>query len=127
MKNKIGTIGIVIALIAVTIAIFQEKLRTENAPVEASITTRVINKGAEIIGVKNNASSEYYDLVSYSYIGLGILALILGIVSYLQKENHRFSGMAGALGVIAIGWEYVLIGIVIAVIIFILANLDIGL
>lgn len=127
MKNKIAVIGIVIALLAVSIAIFQDNIRAFDSPPEVSITAKVINKGAEMLALKTTASSERYDAIAYTYIILGLLALTFAIVSYLQKENHRFSGMAAALGIIAIGWEYVLIGIIVAVVIFILANLDVSL
>jgi hypothetical protein len=57
-------------------------------------------------------------------MALGLLALVAGIASFVKNENHRISGLAGALGVVVIGWEYVLIGLVIAVVLFLLANLS---
>jgi len=123
MKNKIGIAGIIIALLAVGTAIFQDKLRQPSEHEKFSIMSKVLNKSGFISGSKRKSELPSYDAVNYSYISLGFLALIFGVVSYLKNENLRFSGMAGALGVIAIGWEYVLIGIVVGIIILILANL----
>jgi len=123
MKNKIGTIGIIIAILAVGIAIFQDKLRKPDVPEKTSLVSKVLNKSPFISSSKRKTDTPSYEAVTYTYISLGFFALILGVFSYLRNENHRFSGMAGALGIVAIGWEYVLIGLVIAIVIFILANL----
>ncbi|MFP6780334.1 MAG: hypothetical protein VCB59_01440 [Gammaproteobacteria bacterium] len=50
-----------------------------------------------------------------------MVSLVLGVWSFMVKENHRISGLAGALGVVAMAWEYVLPGVVIAVVGFFLA------
>ena len=123
MKNKIGIAGIFIALLAIGIAIFQDRLRQPNPPEKTSLMSKVLNKSTFISGSKRKSVTSSFDAVTYTYISLGFFALIFAVVSYLKNENHRFSGMAGALGVIAIGWEYVLIGVVIGIVILILANL----
>ncbi|MGI9261582.1 MAG: hypothetical protein ACR2QR_06090 [Woeseiaceae bacterium] len=125
MKNKFGIAGIFIAVFAIAIAVFQDDIRPEPPSASVQLTDRVADAVARISGVEteNNSSKDW---VTLAYIGLGLLALIAGIVSFIQKENHRVSGMAGALGVVAIAWEYVLIGVVVAVVLFLLVNLDIG-
>lgn len=91
LTNKLGTLGIVIALFAVTIAIFQDRIRTETAPTETTISARVIDKTANLLRLNSKTNTTKYDAVSYSYIGLGLLALILGVSSYLRKES-RYGG-----------------------------------
>ncbi|MGI9204458.1 MAG: hypothetical protein ACR2Q3_10635 [Woeseiaceae bacterium] len=124
MKSKFGLAGICIAIFAIAIAIFQDDIRPEPPPVSTQLADRVSDAVAKIGGleVKESASKDW---VTIAYMGFGLLALVAGIVSFVQKENHRVSGLAGALGVVAIAWEYVLIGVVIAVVLFLLANLDI--
>jgi hypothetical protein len=87
---------------------------------------KVLQKGAEMFGVKIEKKTERHDFVAVTYIGLGLVAIVLGVVSYIRKESHRVAGMAGALGIVAIAWEYVLIELIIAVVILILANLNIS-
>jgi len=58
------------------------------------------------------------------YAGLGFVAIVLGVVSWVRKDHIRISGGAVALGLMAIAWQYVLIASGIAIIIFILANLQ---
>lgn len=123
MKNTVGIAGICVAIIAIGIAIFQDDLRPEAPSATTQLADRVSEAVAKIGGIEIEESSSR-DWVTLTYIGLGFLALVAGIVSFVQKENHRVSGMAGALGVVAIAWEYVLIGVVVAVVLFLLANLD---
>lgn len=123
MKNQVGIAGICIAIIAIGIAIFQDDLRPEPLSPATQLADRVSETVAKIGGIEIEESSSR-DWVTLTYIGLGFLALIAGIVSFVQKENHRVSGMAGALGVVAIAWEYVLIGVVVAVVLYLLANLN---
>lgn len=125
MKNKFGIAGICIAIFAIAIAIFQDDIRPEPPTVSVQLADRLADAVAKIGGVETDESSPK-DWVTLAYIGLGLLALVAGIVSFVQKENHRVSGMAGALGVVAIAWEYVLIGVIVAVVLFLLVNLDIG-
>jgi len=122
-KNTFGIIGIFIAIIAIAVAVFQDDLRPTPPPASELLTTRVLEKGVELFTGEVEKMKKR-DLVRYSYAGLGLLALILGVASFTNKENTRISGLAGGLGIIAIAWEYVLIGIVIAVVIIMIAEFD---
>lgn len=125
MKNKFGIAGICIAIFAIAIAVFQDDIRPEPPSASVQLAERVSDVVAKIGGIESKESAAR-DWVTLAYIGLGLLALIAGIVAFVQKESHRVAGMAGALGVVAIAWEYVLIGVVVAVVLFLLVNLDIG-
>ena len=120
MKNKIGLIGILIALTAIGVAIFQDDLRPEQPSAAEKLKDLAVSKSIELLGGDAEGRRER-DVVQLTYHGLGFIALVLGVVSFLRKESHQVAGAAGALGVIAIGWEFVLIGIIIAVVILILA------
>jgi hypothetical protein len=126
MKNILGTLGIVVALIGITVAIFQDDLRPSPPLAAEQLKEKVLQKGAAMLGVRVEEKTERHDFVAVTYIGLGLAAIVLAVVSYIRKESHRVAGMAGALGIMATAWEYVLIGLVIAVIILILSNLNIS-
>ena len=61
--------------------------------------------------------------VTMTYLALGLVALAAGVASFLRHENQRVAGMAGALGIIVIGWEYVLIGVLVAVVLLIVMSI----
>ena len=128
MKHSIGIIGLVIGLIAVGLAIFQDDLRPKptlkELAVEASkkvLSENILKKGEgkESSIVSPPASR---DGVYLSYMILGFIAMILGIVSWVKKDHIRISGGAISLGLMAVAWQYVLIGVAIAVVILIIAN-----
>jgi hypothetical protein len=53
---------------------------------------------------------------------LGLAAIGLGVVSWIRKEHVRMAGGAIALGLIGVCWQWVLVAVCIAVVIFLLAN-----
>ena len=84
--NRFGLIGIVIATIGIVIAIAQDDLRVKFTPESLKLVGQDVDKG-------------------FSRAMLAHVA-----------ENHLASGLAGALGVVAMAWNYVLIGVVIPVV-----------
>ena len=151
MREYIGIVGLVIGVIAVGIAIFQGNIRdavtTPEPEVqdERSIKELAIGAGKKILADKLRENqedqvpqptstpeksgifsgvSDKYDSVALIYAVLGFIAMVLGIVSWVKKDHIRISGGAISLGLMAIAWQYVLIGVTIAIIIFILANLS---
>ncbi len=126
MINKFATIGIVIAIMAITIAIFQNSIRpnidtTDTTQSTKSYTSKIFSKSFDLLigheAKESVANNQAFDAVTYTYMGLGLLALILGIISFLRKESYRFSGVAAGLGVVAIGWEFVVLALGVAVLI----------
>jgi uncharacterized membrane protein YidH (DUF202 family) len=135
MKQQIGVIGLVVGLIAVGIAIFQDDLRSGSMPEKSkeslSLTEVAVEAGKNLFKEKilkqEPASSagqgRSRDAITLTYLGLGFLAIVLGVVSWVKKDHIRVSGSAVGLGLIAVAWQYVLIGVVIAVVIYFLAFL----
>jgi len=145
MKAKLGYIGIVIGIIAIAIAIFQDDLRSpapEPTPVQVeegkTLKEQAIAAGKKklsekLFGKKEVApkeaeveTSSKRDKIEILYMSLGILALALGAFSWAKKEHHRVASAAVALGLIAVAWQFVLIGVSIAVVLYIIANFDVG-
>jgi hypothetical protein len=112
-KNLIGVIGIVIALAGVGVAIFQDDLRPPPTPGTIQLKDVALEKGAELLGIKV-AEKTSSDWVRLTHLLLGFLAIILGVTSWIKKENHRVSAAAVSLGIVAAAWEYFLIGVVVA-------------
>ena len=121
MSGKIGIAGVLVALIAIAVAIFQDEIRANTQPEPTGTVEKLVVKGKTLLGV--NSKAEKRDVVDYTYMGMGLLALVLGVVSFLAKEGHRVSAASAALGIVAIGWQYVLIGVAVAVVILLIGNL----
>ena len=119
--NRIGLIGIFIAMLGVSVAVFQDDLRLHFSPDSSSVKEKVTKKGLAMVE-SGTVSAEKHDLVDFLYIGLGLVGLLFSVGSYIVKENHRVSAAAAALGIVALAWQYVLIGVTIAVAVFFLAS-----
>jgi len=63
------------------------------------------------------------DGVQRTYFILGFLAMACGILSWVQKDHIRISGGAISLGLLAVGWQYVLVGLMISIVILIIASI----
>ena len=140
MKHKIGIIGLIIGLIAVGLAIFQNDLRPQKPPpepkpeptfkelaVEAGkkvINDKILKKEADPPPIPEDPLASPHDRIELTYMILGFLAMILGVVSWVKKDHIRISGGAVSLGLMAVAWQYVLIGVLIAVVILIVANMS---
>ena len=152
MREYIGIIGLVLGVIAVGVAIFQGNIRDIVSPPEPvvqderSIKDLAIGAGKRIVtdklrekadepatqqpqeepkksGLFSNISDKY-DRVSMVYALLGFAAMVLGVISWVKKDHIRISGGAISLGLMAVAWQYVLIGVTIAIIILIIANIS---
>ncbi len=108
-------------MIGISIAVFQDDLRARLSPDSPKLVERVAEKGIRLFD-SGTVAEDKHDAIDFIYIGLGLLGLSLGVGSYIAKENHRVSAVAGALGIVALAWQYVLIGVVIAVVVFFLAS-----
>jgi hypothetical protein len=139
MSNRLAAIGLVIALIAVGMAAFRNNYLYPAPPPEAPKTTlkEVAGEAAKklleekILRRQPAAPPVHEDprrlpLHPYQmvYTALGLLGFTLGILSWCRKEHIRLAGAAAAVGLMAVCWEWVLIGVCIAIVILILANLS---
>jgi hypothetical protein len=140
MKHKIGIIGLIVGIIAVGLAIFQNDLRPQEPPqepkpvptlkelaVEAGkkvINDKILKKEEDPPPVEEDSLVSPRDRIGLTYMILGFLAMVLGIVSWVKKDHIRISGGSISLGLMAVAWQYVMIGVVIAVVILILANIS---
>lgn len=124
MTNRFGIIGIIVGLIAIGVAAGGDSIRELIEPEPTSIAERVLETGAAILTGEARSSTSERDYVTVSYIALGFVAIVLAVISFLRHENQRVTTMAGVLGVMAVGWSYILIGLAISVVLIILVNFD---
>ncbi len=145
LKNPVfGVVGLVMGILSISVALFQENLRETTAPPppeKKSIKELAINAGTNYLREKFDEPVKpsppphkvpgafsgiikKYDSVEFVYAGLGLIAVALGVVSWVRKEQAHLASGAISLGVVAIAWQYVVIGIAIAVILWIVSNID---
>ena len=125
-QNIFGITGIIIALFALVIAIFQEDIRQAMLPPppEKSLGKELVD-----IFLDREEEKQTHDAVAITYIVAGIIGLILAIISYIKKESFKIAGVAGAIASVAILWQYIIIALVVAILILIFGSgftLDFG-
>jgi hypothetical protein len=132
MRHRYSIIGLVIGFLAVAVAAFESHLIAAVAPPEdkRSLGELATEAGKKILKEKvlKEAPAEPppkpFHPIRIAYTLLGLAAIGFGAVSWIKKEHIRMSGGAVALGLIAICWQWVLIGVCVAVVIFILSLLS---
>ncbi len=140
MRNRLAIIGLAIGILAVGLAAFRNNFIYQNPTPDTAKPTlkEIAGEAAKKIleekilhkkPVPHNPSiedSQRLPLHPYQmvYTALGLVALTLGIVSWCRKDHIRLAGAATSLGLMAVCWEWVLIGVCIAVVVLILANLS---
>jgi len=139
MSNRLAAIGLVIALIAVGMAAFRNNYLYPAAPSESQKTTlkevageaakklleeKILRRQAAAPPVQEGSSRLPLHPYQMVYTALGLLGFTLGILSWCRKEHIRLAGAAAAVGLMAVCWEWVLIGVCIAIVILFLANLS---
>jgi len=141
LKHVLAIIGLIIGVVAIGIAAFQDNIRaqiTPPAPVQApppaqTLKELALEAGKKVVQEKvlkqtpppptppHAPPPKTRDAVELAYVGLGLLAMVIGIVAWIRKDHIRIAGSAVSFGLIAIAWQYVLAGVGIAVAVFILA------
>jgi hypothetical protein len=122
-KNLIGLIALIIGLAGIGLAITYQEIK----PPPKTIISAAKDIFNSITGKPEMSSDQKTDIsnvVRIFYLIFGFSAMGMGIVSWIRKDTKRLSFAAISTGIVAVSWEFVLIGVVIAVVIFILFNID---
>jgi hypothetical protein len=120
----IGFIALIYGLVGIGLAITYQEIK----PPPKTIINAAKDIFSSITGKPEMTSDQKADVskvVRIFYLIFGFSAMGMGFVSWIRKETKRLSFAAIGTGMIAVSWEFVLIGVVIAVIIFLLFNSDI--
>jgi hypothetical protein len=132
MRHLYSTLGLILGVVAIGIAAFETHLVAPKPPKEGKRTLRELASETGKRVLKEMVLKEEpppprpmpYHPVRLAYALFGLAAMGLGTFSWIKKEHIRMSGGAAALGLLAVCWHWVLLGVCIAVVIFIVANLS---
>jgi hypothetical protein len=129
MRHLYSSIGLLLGFVALCLAAFESHLlAAEPVPKPDKRGVLEIGAGNRTLTVKLRKEEppprKLMNPVRVSYTVLGLAAIGLGTVSWIKKEHIRMSGGAAALGLLAVAWQWVLIGVCIAIVVFIIANLS---
>ena len=129
-SSKLGLIGTVIGLVALGIAVFhfffgplespppiENVVAETTAKLKEAITTKL--QGGEYEAPVQEKKLGPDKMVEYLTITLGFVAIVFGVISFVQREEWRPSAMAFALGVGAITFQYAvaLVGAILIIIV----------
>lgn len=133
MRHRYSLIGLLVGFLAVAVAAFENHLAAATPPPEdrRSLRELATEAGKKVLKErvlkeepKEPAATPFHS-VRITYTLLGLAAIGFGAVSWIKKEHIRMSGGAVALGLVAICWQWVLIGVCITIVIFLLAHLSV--
>jgi hypothetical protein len=130
MRHLYSSIGLLLGFIAIGFAAFEGHLVASGPAKEdkRSLGDLAGEAGKKLLKEKvlkeppAEPPPKPFNAVRLAYTALGLAAIALGAISWIRKEHIRMSGGAVALGLLAICWQWVLVGVCIAVVIFLLAN-----
>ncbi|MEM7205892.1 MAG: hypothetical protein AAF628_36900 [Planctomycetota bacterium] len=136
MSNRLAAIGLLIAFVALGVAVFADDLRgtapPSPPPESRSIKERTLEVGKKLLREKVlgepaqqavEAPTGSRDAVALTHMGLGLLAIVLGVLAWIQKAHARLAGATIAVGLVAAAWQYVLVGLALAIVVLVLSNL----
>ena len=126
-QNIVGSLGVALGLIALAIAIFQFWLgpfKPQDRPLTKSLTEKAItlkdSLQAKLKGDTETALNDEYRIdidriVMLSSITAAFLAIVCGVVSFLKREDLRYSASAAVIGGSALAFHFIIVAIGIAV------------
>ncbi|MEM7201336.1 MAG: hypothetical protein AAF628_13785 [Planctomycetota bacterium] len=134
MRDQLAVIGLILAIVALGVAVFADGLRgatAPSAPAEPrSIKERTLEAGKKLLREKllDGPTEESIlptrprDTITLAPMGPGLLAIVLGIVAWICKARARLAGATIAVGLVAAAWQYVVVGLIVAVVVLVLGN-----
>lgn len=133
MRHRYSFIGLIVGFLALAVAAFESHLAAAEPPAEDRRSLRELATAAGKKVLKEKVLRETpaepapkpFHPIRITYTLMGLVAMGLGVVSWIKKEHIRMSGGAVALGLVAICWQWVLIGVCVAVVVFLLAHLSV--
>ncbi len=118
-KTKLSLVGILLGIIAILGAIFQEQIEM-NLGLSPSI-------GEQIGEAFRSLSSDYVKsrtAVYYSYMICGVVAVVCGLISWIARGNRKLSVLIMALGAIAVLYQFGIVALVVAIIFLVLITIS---
>ena len=118
LKNKFSAIGLAIALCIMMVSVTSPWIVETFAPappIEEQAVAKILNfkdklarglKGEQIEVAKSDFS--FISILNLVVVFFGAIAVVLGVIGFVQKENSRMSGAAITIGASAILFQYFL-------------------
>lgn len=116
-ENRLSNIGSLIGLIALGIAVFhfflgpiektpsvEEYVAEKAISIKSAISSKL--KGKEITSTSKEEPLGVDEIVGYSVVLLGFIAICFGVIGFLKKEEWRVSSMSIAIGASALVFKF---------------------
>ncbi len=124
-KSYFAAAGLLFALVGIALAAFEPDIGSVGTKDETALE-RLTSVGARLIGGDDPVVSQPQSLGRYLFMGAGVLAIVMAAIGFLRHEHLRLVGLAAALGLVAVAWDYVLIAVGLAVLLVVISNLGFG-
>lgn len=115
-ENRYSSIGSIIGLIALGIAVFhfflgpiekqptlEEYVANKAISIKSAISAKM--KGEEVVSSQKDNKVDADDIVAYSVASLGFIAIVFGVIAFLKKEEIKNCGVSITLGAAAIAFK----------------------
>ena len=122
-KNQLGSLGVLLGLIALAIAIFHFWLgpvNTPEKPLSESLTEKTINlkeslqaklKGEDEPNVGRENQIDINRAIIISSVTIAFLAIVCGVISFLKREELRYCASATVIGGSALAFHFIIVAI----------------
>ncbi len=111
----LGCIALILSMMGVGGALFQDFIRAQVQPeLQQQIDETKKAESETTVGLNE-------DYVRLGYMGCGFLALVFAIFGLLRFEDPRFAGLALAISLVPLAWEYLAIVLIVLVVLLALA------
>ena len=133
-QNTIGTIGAILGLTALAIAIFHFWLGPFNPPdrpLSQTLTEKAhalkeslkaILKGESREDLEDQSQFDIDRATIITSVTAAFLAIVCGVISFLKREDLRYSATAAVIGGSALAFQFIIVAIVIAVILVLIVT-----
>jgi hypothetical protein len=133
-KSPIGTIGVTLGLTALAIAIFHfwlgsfnptdrplSQTLTEKAhTLKESLKAKIKGEGRE--DLEDQSQFEIDRAIIITSVTAAFLAIVCGVISFLKREDLRYSATAAVMGGSALAFHFIIVAIGIAVILVLIVT-----
>jgi len=131
IKPVIGVIALIFASIGLILSVFGADIAESvqpSPPIEekiADLTVKIKDavvaklKNQDIIPEREKSGTNWHTTIPKAGMGMAVLSLIGGAISYIRGENRAFAISAGSIGVVAIAWQALMISLGVILFIFI--------
>jgi hypothetical protein len=119
-RHRYSSIGLALGFAAICVAAFESQVVASEPPKPEKRGVLEVGAGNRTLTLKLRKEEppppvrRAFHPMRVTYTVLGLAAIGLGTFSWIKREHVRMSGGAAALGLIAVAWQWVLIGVCIA-------------